>query len=186
MPQLILGLTGQLGSGKGYIASYLRDHYAAEVIKFSGYLSKVLGVMALEQSRDNLIRVSEALRREFGEQTLSFAVARDAVSSSAPLVVIDGIRRVEDVAALEPLPNFVLVAVIASPEIRFARIGRRGEKTDEIGLSWEEFQAQEARSTEVTIPAVMQRASHRIENNGTLDELNAQIEGLLKKLKLTH
>ncbi len=182
MPNLIIGLTGQLGSGKGYVASYIAKRYGGAIFKFSAYLSKVLGVMTLENSRDNLVKLSESLRREFGEQVLSYALAKDAVASEAPVVVVDGIRRVDDLAALEPLPNFVLVAVEASPETRYARIMQRGEKTDEANLTRDEFQAQERRSTELTVPTVMQRATIRIDNNGTVEELKAKINDLMNQL----
>ncbi|HWQ99271.1 MAG TPA: AAA family ATPase [Candidatus Methylomirabilis sp.] len=185
MPKLIIGLTGQLGSGKGYVASYLATRYGGIIVKFSSYLSKVLDVMALDNSRDNLIKLSEAMRREYGEQALSYAVARDAVSSEAPVVVIDGIRRVEDLAALEPLPHFVLIAVAASPEIRYGRITKRGEKTDETDLTWEEFQAQERRSTELTVPTVMKRATIHIKNEGTVAELEEKIDEMTTQLDVT-
>lgn len=182
MPNLIIGLTGRLGSGKGYAAAYLERRYGGVTFKFSAYLSQALDVMALENSRDNLVKLSEALRREFGEQVLSYALAKDAVASDAPVVVVDGIRRVDDLAALEPLPNFALVAVEATPEIRFKRIAGRGEKTDEQGISYEEFMAQEQRSTEITVPTVMARASHRISNDGTVEELERAVDDLMNSL----
>ena len=102
--------------------------------------------------------------------------------ASKLVVVVDGIRRVDDLAALEPLPNFVLVAVEASPVTRYARILQRGEKTDEANLTRDEFQAQERRSTELTVPTVMQRATIRIDNNGTVEELKAKINDLMNQL----
>lgn len=179
MPQLILGLTGQVGSGKGFICDYLIKEYGAEMFKFSTYLSRALDVMALENSRDNLVRMSEALRNAFGEDALSHALASDASKSTAPLAVVDGIRRPEDLAGLEPLPNFKLAAVEADQKIRYSRIANRGEKTDEASMTWDDFVAIENRSTEITVPMTMARASLHIENNGTSDELTARLDALM-------
>jgi dephospho-CoA kinase len=179
MPSLILGLTGQIGSGKGYICDYLVEHYGAEMFKFSTYLSRSLEVMALENSRDNLIKMSETLRRTFGEDALSHAVAYHAAKSSAPISVIDGIRRVQDLKELETQPNFKLAAVDADQKIRYERIANRGEKSDEAELTWEQFLDNEMRSTEVTVPETMTRATLRITNNGTQADLERQIDALM-------
>jgi dephospho-CoA kinase len=181
-PSRIIGLTGQLGSGKGSVARYLAETYGAAIFKFSTYLSRVLDVMALEQSRDNLIRVSEALRGTFGEDALAHAIARDMTIVHAPMAVVDGLRRPEDLTFLKELPTFLLVAVNATPEIRFSRIRARGEKTDEDNLSWEQFQAHEQRSPELTIPQTMKLAAHTITNNGTEQELRDQIDALMEKI----
>jgi dephospho-CoA kinase len=185
MPHLILGLTGQIGSGKGHICDYLIRRYGAQMFKFSTYLSRSLEVMGLENSRDNLIRMSEALRKTFGEDALSHALAIDASKSMAPLAVVDGIRRPEDLVGLEPLPNFKLAAVDADAKTRYGRIANRGEKTDEAAMSWDDFLAVEKRSTEVTVPATMARATLHIENNGTPEELEAHLDALMAELGIS-
>jgi dephospho-CoA kinase len=185
MPTLILGLTGQIGSGKGYVCDYLVTHYGAQMFKFSTYLSRAIEVMALENSRDNLIRMSEALRKAFGEDALSYALAHDASKSSAPIAVIDGIRRAEDLVALTPLANFMLAAVDADPTVRYARIANRGEKAEESSLSWEDFLEQEQRSTEITVPKTMAMATVHLDNNAGTAELEAQIDALMARFGIT-
>lgn len=181
MPKLILGLTGQIGSGKGCICTYLEKAYGAEVFKFSTYLSRVLDMLALENSRDNLIRLSETLRQTFGENALEQAIARDAAQTSAPIAVVDGIRRPSDfVQKLESLPEFRLMAVEADEPVRYERIANRGEKTDEAALTWEQFLENQQRSTERTVPETMKRATLRIQNNGTPEELEKELDALMK------
>ena len=182
MPQLILGLTGQIGSGKGYVAEYLAKRFSAKIFKFSTYLLRALDVLALEQSRDNLIKMSEMIRAGFGEDALSHALAHDASLSDAPLVVVDGIRRIEDIAGLKSLHNFRLAAVEVDQRTRYERIANRHEKTEETGLTWEDFLVQEKRSTEVTVPETMARATLRLQNNDTIEELERQIDALMTEL----
>ena len=185
MPQLILGLTGLIGSGKGTLCEDLAKRYGAEIFKFSTYLSRSLEIMALEYSRDNLIKMSEALRQAFGEDALSHAVAHAAMKSQAPIAVIDGIRRVQDLNELETMQNFKLLAVETDEKVRYDRIANRGEKTEEKALTWEQFLANEQRSTEVTVPETMQRATLRITNNGTASELQTHLDELMASLGIS-
>jgi len=180
---LIIGLTGQAGSGKGTVGAYLRDQYGASFLTFSSSLRKTLETLALEPSRDNMIKLSEALRTAFGEDVLSRAIARDALASAAPVVVVDGIRRVDDIiTTLQSLPNFHLVAVEADPRVRYERLTQRGEKSDETTMTWEDFLANEQRSTEQTIPAVMAQASIHLRNDGTLEEIQQQTDKMMQRI----
>lgn len=181
MPHLIIGLVGTAGSGKSHVATYLRERYGGRVFKFSEYLGQVLDILAIPKSRDNLIKLSVALRNEFGENALAYAVARGVMAEDTQLAIVDGIRRVDDVAPLEPLPNFLLVAIDADPKLRFERMKRRGEKAGESLLTWEQFMIEERAPTEVTIPEVIKRAKTRIVNDGTIAELKAKIDEVMKQ-----
>lgn len=185
MAQLIIGLIGQAGCGKGTVADYLRESYGAAYIRFSAILVQTLDLLAIEHSRDNLVRLSEALRQTFGDDALSFAIQQHALNAKEPIVVIDGIRRPGDIMPLEPLPQFQLVAIEADANLRFERMKKRGEKSSESGMTWEQFLAEEQRSTEVTIPPVMERADVHITNNGTQEELKHQVDTFLQSFGFT-
>ena len=86
---------------------------------------------------------------------------------------------------LEPLPQFQLVAIEADANLRFERMKKRGEKSSESGMTWEQFLAEEQRSTEVTIPPVMERADVHITNNGTQEELKHQVDTFLQSFGFT-
>lgn len=182
MPKLIIGLVGQAGCGKGTAADLLRKDYGAGYIRFSGILGQLLDILGIEKSRDSLIKVSNALRHEFGEDILSYAVERAALGAPEDIVVVDGIRRLEDIVALEPLPHFKLVAIDVDPKLRFERMKKRGEKTGEADMTWEQFQKEEQAPTEVTIPTVMQRAWKTIKNEGSREEFETEVRTLMKKL----
>ncbi|MFZ2803939.1 MAG: AAA family ATPase [Patescibacteria group bacterium] len=184
MPKLIIGLVGRQGSGKGTAAKILQERYGAAMFRFSAVLGDILDRMALDKSRDNLIQLSETLRQAFGEDALSYAIEHDAVNANKDIVVIDGIRRIEDITALEPLPIFRLVEISAPAKVRFERMKGRGEKTGESGMSWEEFTEQEQAPTEVTIPSVAARAWKALNNGGSTEELTAKIDAMMKELEV--
>lgn len=182
MAKLIIGLSGQAGCGKGTVADHLRERYGAKYIRFSAFLGETLDLLALPRSRENLIKLSEALRKTFGEDALSYAVQQHAIHSTETVVVIDGIRRPEDILPLEALPQFQLIAIEADPKTRFERMKQRGEKPGETQMTWEQFLAEENAPTEITIPLVMERAQIHLKNNGTREDLIAKIDALMESV----
>lgn len=182
MNKLIIGLVGQAGSGKGTVADMLREEYGAGYVRFSGILGELLDTLGIEKSRDNFIAISKAVRDAFGEDVLSYAVEKKSLTAPEEIIVVDGIRRPEDIVALEPLPQFKLISIDVSPELRFERMKKRGEKAGETDMTWEEFQAQEDAETERTIPSVMERAWKTIPNEGTKEELESAVREIMKDL----
>lgn len=182
MPKLIIGLVGQAGCGKGTAADFLREKYGAGYIRFSGILSDILERLSVEKTRDNFIKLSESLRQTFGDDVFSYAVERAALNAKEDIVVVDGIRRLQDIVALEPLPQFKLVAIDVSPELRFERMKKRGEKASEATMTWEQFQGEEHAPTEVTIPEVMARAWRTIKNEGTKEAFEAEVARMMEEL----
>lgn len=184
MPKLIIGLVGQAGCGKGTAADLLRKEYGAGYVRFSGILGDMIERLGVEKSRDNFIKLSESLRHDFGEDVLSHAVEKDVVSSSQDIVVVDGIRRLDDIVALEPLPQFKLLAIDVPAKLRFERMKKRGEKSTEAGMTWEKFLEEDQAPTEVTIPEVMGRAWRTLRNDGTREEFETLVRQTMQDLGL--
>ncbi len=179
---LILGLVGTPGSGKSAVTDYIIQNYGGSQFRFSDYLSHVLQKMNITKSRENMIKLSVILRKEFGEDLFSHAVASDAIRSEDSLVLVDGIRRPEDLTAFRPLPNFKLIAVNADANIRYERMRHRGEKVGESNMTREEFETTEKAPTEITIPEAMTYADFVVMNDGGLEELHARIDEIMKEI----
>lgn len=185
MPKIIIGLVGLPGCGKGTVADILKNAYGADYSRFSAILLDILKRLSLATDREHFTALSESLRKTFGEDVMSYAVERDAATSTKDIVVIDGIRRPEDIVALEPLPIFKLVAVDADAKLRYERMKKRGEKATESAMTWEQFQAEEQLPTEITIPGVMKRAWKTLKNDGTPEELVASVHAMMQELGFT-
>lgn len=181
MSRIILGITGDPASGKGTIAAYCRDRHGASSYRFSDVLFETLGLLDVETSRDNLIKLSIALRHEFGETVLARALAKKVAADEHDLVVIDGIRRLGDIETLRTLPGFHLVYVTADVRIRFERQIKRGEKSGETNMTFEQFLAQENAETERSIKEVAAHAAATITNDGTRDDLYRAVDNLIKQ-----
>lgn len=176
MARLILGFVGPQASGKGTACKYLVEHHAAATYRFSTILRDVADRLHIPQSREDLQRLSTALRQTFGEDLLSKAMAADVEAESKPIVAIDGIRRITDIEFLLQLPHFQLVAIDAEERIRFERVTKRGENTDDRSKTWEQFQKDGEQESERQIRSVMAQAKHRIDNNGDFTALYAQLD----------
>ena len=175
-----------MASGKGAAALYFQNHHHAKTFRFSSILRDLLKRLGLPEIRENMVAMSEAVRHAFGEDILAKAMAHDAATTDQPLVIIEGIRRKEDITYLKNLPNFVLVAIDADMRIRYERLVKRGENADDQTKTWDQFVADHDRSTEITITPVMAEARERIINNGTNDDLEQQIDTLVHKYTALH
>ncbi|MBU2612899.1 hypothetical protein KJ925_00370 [Patescibacteria group bacterium] len=179
---LIIGLVGRQGSGKGTTAKILTERFGATTVRYSDLLKEILAILAIDMTRENLVNLSETLRATFGEDTFAYAVDLRIRKSGAPLVIVDGIRRAEDTAALESLPHFRLVEVTASARQRFNRMKMRGEKMRERDMTWDEFVMEEIAPTENSISAIASRAWKTIDNDGTLEDLTRQVDAMMTEL----
>lgn len=179
--KIIFGFVGLLSSGKGTATKYLSEKYHASTFRYSTILRDLVDRIYVEQSRDNLIRISECIRKLFGEDVLAKTIAQDAQKATGDLVVVEGIRRLADIEHLTKLPNFVLVEIIADPEVRYKRLVVRGENTDDASKTYEQFLEDHKRSTEMSILEVIPHAKERIDNNGDAESLYQQLDVLIKK-----
>lgn len=177
----IFGFTGLMASGKGAAASYFQTRYGATTFRFSTILRDILKRLSITENRESLARLSEVVRQAFGDDILAQAMAHDAATTTAPLVIVEGIRRIADLTYLRKLPNFVLVAIEADAHVRYERLIKRGENAGEQSKTWEEFQKDQALSTELTIAEVLNLADEHINNNGTPQELETKLDDILKK-----
>lgn len=181
--KIIIGLVGPIASGKGEVKAYLQKNYSATEHRFSTMLRDVLDRMHIEQSRKNMQDVSTILRQRFGEDLLAKVLTEDVKNDNHELIVIDGIRRMADIVYLKELPEFHLVSIDADEEIRYQRVLSRNENAGDSEKSFADFQKDAQAETELTIPEVMGTAKEKLQNNGKIEELHANIDKLLGSLR---
>lgn len=181
-PNIVLGLVGEMGSGKGTAAAYLKERYGAVTMRFSTMLRDVLGRLYLPDDRANMQALSLSLRRDFGEDIMSRVIAEDIRRSPNKIIITDGVRRFEDALHLKALPGFRIVALEADQRTRYERIKKRGENPDDATKTWEQFVAEGNEEPERQIREVMARADLRIDNHGGYEEFYRQIDNIMREL----
>ena len=103
--------------------------------------------------------------------------------------VIESIRTEGEIMALRQKGNFHLIAVDADPKLRYERIVRRGSETDKV--SFEKFIFEEEREMHATDPnkqngaRCIELADYRLLNNGSREDLRAQIDRVLRDIGAT-
>ena len=129
--KIILGFAGEIASGKGTAAKYLVERHKAATYRFSTMLRDIVERLYLSVDREHMQRTSTMLRREFGEDVLAKVMFEDARNDTHQLIVIDGVRRLEDVKYLREIPEFKLCYVSAPLKTRYERLLTRGENADD-------------------------------------------------------
>ncbi len=180
---IILGLVGEMGAGKSTVGSYLVTKYGAQRFGFSVILRDLVERLHLPASRDNLIQISIVLRQEFGNDLLAKAMLEDIKQSTAELIVVESIRREDDIVYLRQLPGFHLVGISAAMNERYQRLSGRAEKSDDAHKTYEQFKSDHQRETEATVPPLLATAEHQLHNDGGLDDLYVQVDHLLQEIE---
>jgi dephospho-CoA kinase len=178
--KMILGITGEMASGKGTSADYLKRKKGAVIYKFSSSLRDITRRLYLEETRENLQKASTMVRETFGQDILCKVIHKDVEKDQNELIVIDGVRRQQDVQEFSKLKEFKLVYIETSLEKRFERIKKRTENIDDKDKTFEEFQIDNQREAEREIKKLKDEADFVVDNNGSFEDLYRQIDEIVE------
>ena len=181
MAKIIIGLSGEMASGKGTVAKYISEKYNASSYRFSTMLRDVLNRLYIEQTRENVSKISTILRQNFGEDLFAKVMAEDVKKNSSEVIAIDGIRRQADITHLKEIPEFKFIYIEADIKNRYERIAEREENVDDKGKTFEEFVEEHKLETELQIKDLKNSADIVINNDGTLEDLYQKIDEVINK-----
>lgn len=187
--KLIIGLVGQKGCGKGTFVKLFKEAASDKKIthvRFSDILLETLNTWNLETSRENLQRLSVMMRNLFGEGTLTRATKNRIETADTDIVLLDGVRWESDLDMLRSFPQNLLVHVIRDPKKRWEGTKARNEKIGESETSFEQFLKEEQAETEQLIPKIGAKADITINNDGSTEDLNEEIEKFAELIKNAH
>jgi len=180
MKKIILGIAGEIASGKGTTAKYLIDEYGASTHRFSTALRDIANRMYLEESRENLQKISTMMRENFDDNILSMVIYKDVENDNNQIIAIDGVRRMADIEFLKKIPEFKLVYVDTTMENRYERITKRGENVDDKSKTFEDFKKDHEREAELQIKDLKNIADFVVGNDGSLEDLYLQIDKIIQ------
>lgn len=181
MAKFILGLVGEMSSGKGTIADHMRGKYHASTHRFSTVLRDVLDRLYLEQNRGNIQILSEILRKGFGEDLFAKSMLHDVQRDNGDFIVVDGVRRIEDIGFLRELSHFKLVFIEADMQVRYERLIKRQENTDDQVKTFDEFVREHQAESELQIRELKNYADYVVDNNGSYLDLYHKIDAIIEE-----
>lgn len=181
MAKLILGIAGEMGSGKEAISKHVVNTYNASAHNFSQILTDILHRLHLEITRENQASLSTMLRKNFSENILAKTLYFDVTEDNEEIVVVQGIRRIEEMELLKQMPNFKLLFIDVQMDVRFERISKRKEKVSDGTISFQEFEISHQNEADKKIPDLKNYADFVIDNNGGYPELYKQVDEIVNQ-----
>lgn len=181
--KIIIGLSGRIASGKETAGKWLMKKTRADKVRFSDPLRQTLDLFSIPQSRENMQSLSTFLRQTYDEECIAKAIFKITMQSPSPVSIIDGVRRMADIKTFCDLDNFYLIFINTEQKIRYERMVARGENPGETEMTYDDFLQKDDAESEQQIEGLKKDANFIIDNNGSLDELEKQLEDVLEKIK---
>ncbi len=185
--KMIIIVAGEMASGKGSVGRYIAEKYKAKNIRSSEVFRRALDAIRIEQSRESVSEMSRVMREGFGEDVAAKAILYDLVEDNHTLFVVDGLRRMQEIDALKKSDyQTICIYLTVDLETRYKRMVERGENVGDAQKTLEEFKENHDLNAESTVRDVQSRADHIIANNGTLEDLYAQIDVICDDLGMVY
>lgn len=181
---MVIGITGTLGAGKGTVVEYLQTkgfgHYSS-----SGILKEMLAERGLPATRKNMSELADELMKKHQGGIFYFSHER-AQGSGQKDYILEAIHRLSEAEYIRSIGG-VIIGVDADLQTRYERSIKRGHG-EKDNVTFEQFLEDTRREDEghtgtgPNIRAVLKMADAVVFNNGTQDELFAQVEEVLARL----
>jgi dephospho-CoA kinase len=135
----------------------------------------------IEPTDENLGAIMLQLRQSQGIVAIAHLCKQRIEKDRSRLVLIDGVRNVNEFFEFRKLGKALLVSIHTTPERRFQFLQSRGRS--DSPQTFQSFEARDRRELTVGIGEAIALADEVIVNNGSLDELKDKSTQLFKKTK---
>ena len=179
--RLVVCVTGMPGAGKSTIAE-VGQGLGYEVFRMGDDVRMEAEKRNVQPNDANLGAIMMELRQKSGPVAIArLCEQRIEKDSKSKLIIIDGIRNVNEFIEFRKLGNALLIAVHTSPLRRFNFLKERG-RTDSPS-DFKSFEARDRRELSVGVGEAIALADDILVNSGTLAELKTSAAKLLQTLK---
>ena len=182
----VIGVVGEIGSGKDEVLKYLKARYGIPYISTGDLVRHIAEAENVEATRENLAKISARCFEEEGKGCFIRRAATEIIKRGWKIAGISGVRSPEDVKILRDTfgKGFILIRVdISDLQTRFQRVRLRHEERDP--LTFEQFLEQD-RNEEKTfnISHAGRLADYALNNDGSLEDLHRAIDELVARENL--
>jgi dephospho-CoA kinase len=179
--KLVIGLTGMPGAGKSSVVELVQEA-GYDVVSMGDVIRDETAKRGLALNPTNVGKVMLELRALGGDNVVAEKCVPKIVAKEKPKIIIDGLRSYNEAEVFQKhFTNFVLMAVHAPPQIRFARLSSRGRSDDP--KTWDIFHERDMRELGVGIGKAIALAEYIIINDDSIDILNSRAKELLRRVE---
>ncbi len=173
----ILVTTGMPGAGKEEFLLVCQSR-GAKVVRMGDIVRAKVKELGLDPSDNSVGTLANDERKRYG---MDIWAKRTIQFVGGDLVVIDGTRGPDEIRAFKHAfgDALLVVAIHSSPKTRYERM--RARSRGDSPTTWAEFEQREKRELAWGLGEVIATADYMIVNEGTLDELKADVERFLDK-----
>jgi len=173
-----IAFTGMPGAGKTE-AVKVAEEMDIPIVSMGDEVREEVKKRGMEINDENLGKIATEMREKYGMDIWAKrCLKRIERIKGKKVIVIDGIRNIEEVETFkESMDDFILVAIHASPSIRYARLMERGREDDSINL--ENLKKREKREMSWGIGNVIAMADIVVINEGSRKEFRNKIREIL-------
>ncbi len=180
MAKIVIGITGMPGAGKDTVKDIVRE-YGFPVVVMGDEVRAEAARRDLKPTPENLGKIMLQIRAEEGPEVLAKRCIPKIKALDSKVVIVDGLRSLHEVKEFrKEFPRFKVIAIHASPKMRFNRLLKRGRSDDP--KDWETFYMRDQRELSVGIGEVIATSDYMIVNEGSIDQLRAELKQLIKKV----
>src|ERR1700690_2920293 len=169
------------GSGKSLVVGTAHE-LGYDVVVMGDVVRQETAKRGLELTPQNVGKVMLELRQEGGNYVIAKKCIPKIESQTSPKVFIDGLRSLYEADIFkEHFTKFSLVAVHASPEIRFKRLSNRHRSDDPA--EWKVFNERDMREIGVGLGNVIAMAEQMIVNDNSVEYVKAKVKESLERIE---
>jgi len=185
---LIIGVVGQIASGKGILVEYLTKELGFISFSLSSIIHNELKKKGTKEfTRQTLQDMGDELRKKEGDGVLARRTIETLLEQSKEKVIIEGIRNPGEIEYLKKLPQFILIGVKAKRELRFKRLMQRSKPWDP--KNWNDFVKVDRRDLGVgqnksgqQVGKCLAYCDFVLTNNKDLVDFQKKVKELIKKI----
>ena len=176
--KLVIGLTGMAGAGKSLCVEAASEQGYA-IVTMGDVIRQETLKRGLELNPQNVGKVMLQLRQEGGNCVIAEKCIPKIEEQTSPKVIIDGLRSLNEADTFKAhFSKFILIAVHASPEVRFKRLSQRGRSDDP--KTYEVFYERDMRELSVGLGNAIAMAQQILVNDNSMEHFKAQVKAYLK------
>ncbi|MFA5365335.1 MAG: AAA family ATPase [Candidatus Bathyarchaeia archaeon] len=178
--KIVLGLAGMPGAGKGVFRRFIQK-MGYPVVTMGDQVREEVKRRQLEPTPENVGKVMLNLRELEGPAVIAKRCVPIIENVSGDVVGVDGIRSLVEVEEFKKsFPNFVLIAIHASPKTRYTRLSRRRRSDDP--QNWETFMERDQRELGIGMGSVIATADNMLINEDSIGNFKDDIRYLLRRI----